>query len=146
MAEYLLKDMIEKNEELKIKKWEVLSAGISAVKDARVNDKAKSVMEEINIDLEAHSSHNIDDIELTHVDLIVTMTRKHSRALVLRHPDLADKIFTLKELSERDADSKDIQDPFGLSKKVYRETRDEIKDNLKFLLENLKKFDLTEED
>jgi protein-tyrosine phosphatase len=65
---------------------------------------------------------------------------------VLRHPDLADKIYTLKELSEIDDNSRDIQDPFGLSEKVYRETRDEIKANLRFLLENLKKFELIEED
>ncbi len=146
MAEYLLKDLIAENEELKMKNWEVLSAGISAVKGAEANDKAKTVMEELNINLTDHSSLNIDDIELKKEDLIITMTRKHSRALVLRHPDLADKIYTLKELSELDDDSRDIQDPFGLSEEDYRETRDEIKINLRFLLENLKKFELNEED
>lgn len=146
MAEYILKDLIAENEELKTKNWEVLSAGISAVKGADANDKASAVMSEINIDLAEHSSHNVEDIELTEEDLIITMTRKHSRALVLRHPDLADKIYTLKELSEIDDDSRDIQDPFGLSEDVYRETRDEIKINLRFLLERLKKFELNEED
>lgn len=146
MAEYLLKDLIAENEELKMKNWEVLSAGISAVKGAEANDKAKTVMEELNIDLADHFSHNIEDIELKQEDLIITMTRKHSRALVLRHPNLADKIYTLKELSDLNADSRDIQDPFGLDEEVYRETRDEIKINLRFLLENLKKFELKEED
>jgi protein-tyrosine phosphatase len=146
MAEYLLKELIAEKEELKAKNWEVLSAGISAVKGADANEKASTVMAELNIDLAEHSSHNIKDIELTREDLIITMTRKHSRALVLKHPDLADKIFTLKELSELDAESRDIQDPFGLSEAVYRETRDEIRDNLKALLEKLKNFELIEED
>ncbi|MFP4020416.1 MAG: low molecular weight protein arginine phosphatase [Halanaerobium sp.] len=146
MAEYLLKDMISKKEELKIENWEILSAGISAVKGAGANEKTRNVMGELNIDLQEHRSHNIEEIELSREDLIITMTRKHSRVLVLKHPDLADKIFTLKELSENDSESKDIQDPFGLSEKVYRETRDEIKANLRFLLENLKKFELKEED
>ncbi|MFW5885914.1 MAG: low molecular weight protein arginine phosphatase [Halanaerobium sp.] len=146
MAEYLLKDLIAENKELKSKNWEVLSAGISAVKGADANDKASAVMSEININLAEHSSHNVEDIELTQEDLIITMTRKHSRALVLKHPDLADKIFTLKELSEQDSNSRDIQDPFGLSKAVYRETRDEIRDNLRVLLEKLKNFELIEED
>ncbi|RCW60915.1 protein-tyrosine phosphatase [Halanaerobium sp. ST460_2HS_T2] len=146
MAEYLLKELIAEKEELKAKNWEVLSAGISAVKGADANEKASTVMAELNIDLAEHSSHNIEDIELTREDLIITMTRKHSRALVLKHPDLADKIFTLKELSELDAESRDIQDPFGLSEAVYRETRDEIRDNLKALLEKLKNFELIEED
>ena len=146
MAEHLLKDLIAENKELKMKNWEVLSAGISAVKGAGANDNAKNVMEELNIDLTDHSSHNIEELELSQEDLIITMTRKHSRALVLRHPDLADKIFTLKELSELDADSRDIQDPFGLSEEVYRETRDEIKNNLRLLLEKLKNFESIEED
>ncbi|MFW6267160.1 MAG: low molecular weight protein arginine phosphatase [Halanaerobium sp.] len=146
MAEYLLKDLIAENKELKSKNWEVLSAGISAVKGADANDKASAVMSEININLAEHSSHNVEDIELSQEDLIITMTRKHSRALVLKHPDLADKIFTLKELSELDSNSRDIQDPFGLSKAVYRETRDEIRDNLRVLLEKLKNFELIEED
>lgn len=147
MAEYMLKELIEENQELKAQNWEVLSAGISAVKGAGANDKAKSVMSEIDIDLGEHSSHNIGDIELNQEDLIITMTRKHSRALVLRHPDLADKIFTLKELSEDEtADGKDIQDPFGLSEEVYRETRDEIKNSLRLLLEKLKNFEVIEED
>lgn len=146
MAEYLFKKLIAENKELEAKNWEVLSAGISAVKGAEANDKAKNVMEELNIDLADHSSHNIEELELSQEDLIITMTRKHSRALVLRHPDLADKIFTLKELSEMDTDSRDIQDPFGLSEEVYRETRDEIRDNLRVLLEKLKNFELIEED
>lgn len=146
MAEYLFKDLIKDNDELKAEEWEVLSAGISAVKGAEANDKAKSVMKEINIDLSNHSSHNIDDIKLKKEDLIITMTRKHSRALVLRHPDLADKIFTLKELSGLESESNDIQDPFGLSKEFYRETRDEIKENLKKLLKKLNNTALIEED
>jgi protein-tyrosine phosphatase len=146
MAEYLFKDLIKEKDEFKFKNWEVFSAGISAVKRAEANEKAKSVMEEIDIDLRDHSSHNINDIELKKEDLIITMTRKHSRALVLMHPDLADKIYTLKELSEFESDSKDIQDPFGLSEEVYRETRDEIKNNLKKLLKKLKNTELIEED
>ena len=146
MAEYLLKDMISKNEDLKIENWEILSAGISAVKGVEANEKTRNVMDELNIDLQGHNSHSITEIDLSREDLIITMTRKHSRALVLKHPDLADKIFTLKELSKNDSESKNIQDPFGLSEKVYRETREEIKHNLRFLLENLKEFELNGED
>ena len=146
MAEYLLRDMISENKDLEMKNWDILSAGISAVKGAEANEKVKNVMGELDIDLGEHSSHNIEDLELKKEDLIITMTRKHSRALVLKHPGLADKIFILKELSRTDSNSKDIQDPFGLSEEVYRETRDEIKNNLRILLEELKKTELNEEE
>ena len=138
MAEYLLKNLIKENDEFKLKNWEILSAGITAVKGAEFTDKAKHVMEEIDIDISDHSSHNIDQLELSQEDLIITMTRKHSRALILKHPNLADKISTLKELSQLEFNSKDIQDPFGLSEEAYRETRDEIEKNLKELLKNIK--------
>ena len=147
MAEYILKDLIEESAELRAQNWEILSAGISAVQGAQANDKAQSVMSEIDIDIKSHTSHNIKNIELSKKDLIITMTRKHSRALVLQYPDLADKIFTLKDFSETAAEEgKDIQDPFGLSEEVYRETRDEIENNLRLLLEKLKNFELKEED
>ncbi len=146
MAEYLFKDLIKKHDKFELKNWEVFSAGISAVKGAEINEKAKFVMEELNIDLRDHNSHNVDEIELKQMDMIITMTRKHSRALILKYPNLADKISTLKELSQLESNSKDIQDPFGLSEEVYRQTRDEIETNLKKLLKRLKKIQLTEED
>lgn len=146
MAEYLLKDMIRQRDDLKLENWEIISAGISAVKGAEANAKVKNVMAELGIGLEDHISHSLADLELDEQDLIITMTRKHSRALVLDYPNLSDKVFTLKELSGLDSEDKDIQDPFGLSEAVYRETRDEIKANLEFLLENLQKFDLSKQD
>lgn len=146
MAEYLLKDMITKRDDLELANWEIISAGISAVKGAEANDKVKNVMAELGIELDDHISHSLADIDLEDQDLIITMTRKHSRALVLDYPNLSAKVFTLKELSGLDSESKDIQDPFGLSEAVYRETRDEIKANLEFLLENLKEFNLSKKD
>ena len=63
MAEYLLKDMISKNEDLKIENWEILSAGISAVKGVEANEKTRNVMAELNIDLQGHNSHSIREID-----------------------------------------------------------------------------------
>lgn len=156
MAEYLFKDMIEKSEDFKLENWKIISAGISAVKDAAANDKVQAVMAEIGIDISDHLSRNINEVELEEKDLIFTMTRKHSRALILRHPALADKIFTLKEFSDLDSDKlnsresncdeqKDIIDPFGLSEEFYRETREEIKHNLKKLLKKMRKYDFERE-
>lgn len=139
MAEYILKELIKADSQLKAENWEIKSAGISAVKRACANDKVRAVMAELNLDLEDHKSVTVDELELKNKDLIITMTRKHSRALILKYPDLADKVFTLKEFigSENDG-SKDITDPFGLSEEVYRSTRDEIRKYLRDLIEELK--------
>lgn len=141
IAEYILENLIEKDSQLEAGDWEINSAGISAVRGAEANDKAKSVMAEIDLDLAEHQSLAVDELDLSRQDLIITMSKKHSRALILKYPDLADKIFTLKEFvgTEKEAaDSDDITDPFGLAEEVYRSTRDEIRKNLKVLVEKLK--------
>ena len=138
MAEYLLKDLIKKSQKHDLANWEILSAGISAIKGVEANDKTIKVMSELEIDLEKHSSKNINDINLKNEDIIITMSRKHSRFLLLEYPDQADKIFTLKEFAG--ADDRDIEDPFGLSLEVYRETRDVLKKELEKILLKLKDF------
>jgi len=145
MAEYLLRELIQNSEELDQENWEIISAGISAVKGVKANEKTEEVMSELNIDTSGHLTRGIDDIDLNKSDIILTMSRKHSRFLILEHPDLADNIFTLKEFAENE-NGKDIEDPFGLSLKFYRSTRDEIKTELKNILLKLKNFDVKEED
>ena len=145
MAEYLLRELIQNSEELDQENWEIISAGISAVKGVKANEKTEEVMSELNIDTSGHLTRGIDDIDLNKSDIILTMSRKHSRFLILEHPDLADNIFTLKEFAENE-NGKDIEDPFGLSLKFYRSTRDEIKAELKNILLKLKNFDVKEED
>ncbi|SFL17590.1 low molecular weight protein arginine phosphatase [Halanaerobium salsuginis] len=140
MAEYLLREITADSSNQSL---EISSAGISAISGSEANEKAAAVMAELGIDLSEHRSRNINEIELSQEDLILTMTRKHSRALILNHPDLADKIFTLKEFANDDHQiEKDIQDPFGLSEEKYRSTREEIRTELKLMVKKLKDFSL----
>lgn len=145
MAEYILRDMIQNSEQMEAEDWEILSAGISAIKGIKVSDKTEEVMEELNLDLGDHLSRSIESIDFKKSDIIITMSRKHSRILILEYPDLADNIFTLKEFAENE-EGKDIEDPFGLSLQVYRDTRDEIKLELEKVLQKLKDFNPNEKD
>ncbi len=145
MAEHILREMIDNSEQMDANNWTILSAGISVVKGVKASDKTEEVMSEINLDLSDHLSRSIEKIELKKDDLILTMSRKHSRFLILDHPNLADNIFTLKEFAENE-DEKDIEDPFGLSLDFYRDTRDEIESTLTKILQKLKDFDVKEKD
>lgn len=145
MAEYIFREMIDNSEQMENDEWEIISAGISAIKGVKASDKTEKVMQEFNLDLSDHLSRSINSIELKKSDIILTMSRKHSRFLILDHPDLADNIFTLKEFAETER-GKDVEDPFGLSLDVYRDTRDEIKSALESVLEKLKDFDPKEKD
>lgn len=125
--------------------WDIQSAGVSAVTGCRINEKAKAVMDEISIDTSDHRSKNIKDIDLRRQNLILTMTRKHSRVLILNHPAFADITFTLKEYTGSEIE-KDISDPFGRSVDFYRKTRKEIEAELKKLLKIIDEFDQFEKE
>lgn len=47
--------------------------------------------------LASHRSRQVDAAEILRADLILTMERAHARELVGEHPDLAARIFTLKQ-------------------------------------------------
>ncbi|RCW48269.1 low molecular weight protein arginine phosphatase [Halanaerobium sp. MA284_MarDTE_T2] len=143
IAEYIFREFI-KDRGLE-DKWNIQSAGVSAVNGSKINEKAKTVMDEISIDTSDHRSKNIKDIDLDRQNLILTMTRKHSRVLILNYPTCADNTFTLKEYTGSETE-KDISDPFGRSVDFYRETRKEIEVELKKLLKMIDKFDNSEKE
>lgn len=143
MAEYIFKEILKKDN--LDEEWNIQSAGVSAISGSRINENAKIVMDEISIDTSAHRSKNIKEIELNRQNLILTMTRKHSRVLILNHPCTADTIFTLKEYTGSE-DGKDISDPFGRSVDFYRKTRKEIEAELKKLSKMIVEFEQFEKE
>lgn len=52
---------------------------------------------ERGLDLSAHRSRALADIELDEFDLILTMERRHSREIIAEHPRLAARVFTVKQ-------------------------------------------------
>jgi len=143
IAEYIFRELIE--DTVLEDRWIIQSAGVSAVTGSTINEKAKTVMDEISIDTSDHRSKSIKDIDLSRQNLILTMTRKHSRVLILNHPAFADITFTLKEYSGSETE-KDISDPFGRSVDFYRKTRKEIEVELKKLLKMIDEFDQFEKE
>lgn len=55
------------------------------------------VAQERGLDLDGHRSRRLDDEMLADHDLILTMERRHSRELVAAHPELAARVFTVKQ-------------------------------------------------
>lgn len=94
MAEALLKEYIQR-EELD---WEVKSAGLAAFDGEPISPHAQAALQEKEIAFSC-TSQQVNKELLSWADFIVTMTQAHKQMLICLAPENADKIFTLKELS-----------------------------------------------
>jgi protein-tyrosine-phosphatase len=140
MAEVLFKDLLEKEGEV-LGDIKVMSAGTYANTGDTATYQALEVMEEKGLSLKEHRAGLLTKALLEEADLILTMTIHHKGAILQMAPEMEDKVFTLKEYVNNGNDMRDINisDPFGQSIEVYRNSAQEILENLKKLLIKLKK-------
>ncbi len=83
-----------------------------------------SVLEDIDIDISHIRSTLINEDLIKEADLILTMSQRHKRNLILKYPHIKEKIFLLNEYAFNI--NKDVADPFGMGRLYYEQTRDEI--------------------
>lgn len=109
------------NEISKQKSLDVVSdsAGISAIAGISVSENALSVLKEIGIDARTKSSKNILSLhDLDDIDIFAVMSNAH-REILLSIGINKNKIYVL---------GNGIDDPFSRDENVYRETRNQIKE------------------
>ncbi|NCA98731.1 MAG: low molecular weight protein arginine phosphatase [Clostridia bacterium] len=70
--------------------------------------------------LENHRARRLDSVALELFDYILTMNVQQKHWVILRYPQLADKIFTIGEKAGEP--QVEIPDPYGLSQAVYDQT------------------------
>lgn len=137
MAELLFNKLAGQDNNLE--EWQAVSAGISVVSGQNVSANTHKVLIEENIDSSSHISQQVTEDLLREVDLVLTMTRYQKEVLNDTFPEHVNKIYTLKEFATVEQDY-DIIDPYGQSEKVYRETKNEIKDQIELILGKLNQF------
>ncbi len=129
MAEGILKSKLEG------KNIKVSSAGIFAIDGSPVSYNAIEALKDRGIDILDYKSSNINSMDLTSFDLILTMTKSHKEWLLQKYKNLknANVIYTLKEFNH-DREELDIMDPFGGNLEDYRKCADEIEKNIDRLI------------
>ncbi len=136
MAHYYMQKRVN---DLKIQDEFIIdSAGTYAVTGEKSTDNAIYVMREYDVDLTNHRAKNIHDLDLNFYDYIITLTSNHKRNILSCYNKLNDKVYTLREFINSDVIYKDIDDPWGLNVKVYRDCAKEIVENVDKLIEKLK--------
>lgn len=138
MAEALLKDLLNKDG---IGHIQVSSAGTNVFAPSAASQYAIEVMAEKGIDLSRHCSRQLTEDMLLEADLILTMTEGHRQRILHINPELADKVFTLKEFAYGPGylEHLDISDPFGLPKEFYKQCSEEILQALQVVIEKIQK-------
>ena len=144
MAEYLLKDMFQKE---KINSIEVYSRGMAG--GSEISENSVKAVEEYNSNLliKDHKPTTLTIDDLVQAKLVLTMGLTHlsfiEKKLELVYGENSPFVdFTmirchmLKEYAGLDGN---IADPFGGDEDEYKQTRDEILDSLKNSFDKLKK-------
>jgi len=117
MAEVLARDLFPSG-------IEVSSAGLAAADGMRAAAEAEAAVAEIGLDLTNHRSKKLTP-RLVKAALIMTMTAAQAERVGQEFPDA-----NVISLSEKAGCGSDIDDPFGCDIKVYRRTRDQLRELL----------------
>ena len=106
----------------------IKSAGIGANEEDAISANAAKALEEIGIDKHSHHAHRLTMQDVAEADILVPMTPSHAAAIVSADPEAINKIILLP---------RPVPDPFMGSLEVYRACRDDLKEQLITLLEEL---------
>jgi RpiB/LacA/LacB family sugar-phosphate isomerase len=115
--------------------FQVLSAGLGAVDGQPPTPHAVAAMRELGIDISGQRSRLLTTEMVQQADFIFGMTHSHVDTTLLLYPQVADKIFLLREFDETlEPFEKDIGDPIGGPYEVYVSCRDQIEQGIASLL------------
>jgi len=128
---YLLKKLKERNINISVS-----SCGFNVFEE-NINENTYKILLEYNIDAKNHKPLQIDRSFIEGNDLILVMTKKQKKSLILLFPEHSLKIHTLLEYAGMG--SGDIYDPYGKEFEEYRKTFIKIKNAIDLIIELLLK-------
>lgn len=106
----------------------VSSSGIFAMEGEHASYNSVAIMKEYDTDILMHKSTPIENSNIEEMDLILCATMSHKNQVIMRYPDLKEKVYTMKEYAEFDNNGKDtdISDPWGYDINTFRMCAAEI--------------------
>jgi len=131
MAQGLFADLVRGRRDI-----EVTSAGIGAVGGQPPSHFSVEVMSELGLDIRNIRSKPVMAELVRKSDFIFVMTYGHLDSMLLLFPSAAEKTFLLREFeTDLPVMEREVPDPIGQSKEMYRECRDQIRAALPRLLD-----------
>src|ERR1700744_2220623 len=131
MAQGLFADLVKGRSDI-----EVTSAGIGAVGGQPPSHYSVEVMAELGLDIRHIRSKPLMAELVRRADFIFVMTYGHLDSMLLLFPSAAEKTFLLREFeTDLPVMERELSDPIGQSREVYRECREQIRTALPRLLD-----------
>lgn len=130
MAEYLLRDHLEKRGNSSVK---ITSRGFLDQTGTSVPKEIYDLMDEAGIDISGHSSRPLTCERISESDLIIVMEIRQKEELGRQYIEDAHRIFLLSQFDKQNPEERDITDPMGQPSSQYRKCFNEIK----FIVEGL---------
>jgi protein-tyrosine phosphatase len=87
----------------RVSDWEVSSAGLYAAPLQPVLPDVLETADQLGIDLSGHWSQPVDDLDLSHYDLIIVMQESHRAELLQRYPELEERVYLFSQVVDYDA-------------------------------------------
>ena len=136
MAEELFRQALAKKlgcsvEELRLKGFEVASAGLSAAREHPASAESVDVLARRGFDISGHRSQPITAELLDKTYNVFTMTRYHRDVILQTRPELADRVHMLSSSGQ------DVVDPFGGQMSDYVACCDEIEQYITTIVDEI---------
>jgi protein arginine phosphatase len=113
---------------------EVRSAGVYAMDGLEASANAQAVLSDNLVDHD-HRSKLLNAQDVLWATHILTMTAAHKAAILGNFPESNDKTYTLMEFAGEGF--RDVFDPYGGNKEVYRQTYHELEQAINKIIEKL---------
>ncbi len=127
VAEYIFRECLKKEKGIFAQRYEIISAGISAVEGMPPAEDAKRVVQqEENIDISQSKAAQVTDEMILSSDYIFTMEDSQLNYILKQVPSAQARVFNLKRFLP--VDSADIPDPIGKSYGFYKNVYNIIKE------------------
>jgi len=144
MAEGIFKKIL-KGKTKHDSKFNIISAGISALTGMSPTPEAIKVMSEQDIDISRHHAQELREELIKKADLILVMANEHKEYIYKEFPFAQNKTFLLKkftlnnktESNQNNERNYEIIDPIGRKIEFYRIIARELKENLEKLLDKI---------
>lgn len=131
MAEALLKRIAGEDDSM-----QVLSGGLFAGEGERASENAVRAMQDMGLDISAHTAKNINASVVREADLILTMTRAHRDLLLELFGSQAEsKTYALMDYIGA---AGDVADPYGQDLAHYKSCAKMLEDTLKKAYERIR--------
>ncbi len=133
MAEVLFEEIVRNEGEAE--EWWIDSAGVSACDGEQATNNTRLVADERGLDLKSHRSKLTSRAVVEPFSLVLVMEDRHRMMLRDAFPDLADRVYLLKEMV---GGTEDVHDPIGTDIANYRAMADEVNMALQEGLERMR--------